>query len=178
MSASRDKSQKIGFVFANLYQIYRKEKEGAQTLIQNAKDEAKQAQNIAQPKPLAPLGLTTSRIIKAGTQAANSVSPFATVRVRSFTPAELLAKRISAKSAEARAEAPTVQQSPAPEPATIAAVLAAANAMKDRANRMSVQSSQNEAIDSLKKNLNSLTDLHSRLKFMLKELEDLVKNED
>jgi hypothetical protein len=34
---------------------------------------------------------------------------------------------------------------------------------------------QNQAIESLKQNLQQLDDLHSRLQFMLKELEDLVK---
>ena len=34
---------------------------------------------------------------------------------------------------------------------------------------------RNEAIDSLKQNLKSLNDLHSRLKFMLEELEELVR---
>ena len=31
------------------------------------------------------------------------------------------------------------------------------------------------AVDSLKKNLDELKDLHSRLRFMLKEIEDLIK---
>ncbi|OFZ82600.1 MAG: hypothetical protein A2583_07815 [Bdellovibrionales bacterium RIFOXYD1_FULL_53_11] len=34
---------------------------------------------------------------------------------------------------------------------------------------------QSEALDSLKQNLKSLNDLHSRLRVMLKELEDLTK---
>ena len=34
---------------------------------------------------------------------------------------------------------------------------------------------RNEAIESLKENLKSLNDLHSRLRFMLQELEELVR---
>ena len=43
-------------------------------------------------------------------------------------------------------------------------------------SRPPVLKQQSEALQSLKDNLKSLTDLHSRLRFMLKELEDLVKN--
>lgn len=37
------------------------------------------------------------------------------------------------------------------------------------------QAPQDATISSLKENLKSLNDLHSRLRFMLKELEDLIK---
>jgi hypothetical protein len=122
MSATRDKTQKFTFVYSNLYQIYKKGKDAAQSA------------EIPQP------GLVTARVLKAENAAAVSVSPNVAPQISEYRPAELLAKRI------------TVVQKPS-----------------------ILTESKNETIESLKDNLKSLNDLHSRLRMMLKELEDLVK---
>ena len=129
MSATRDKSQKIAFVYSNLYQLYKKGKDAA--------TEAEVPQTSLR-------GLDSGRVLKAEDLSAPLAvrAPFAP-QVNEYRPAELLAKRIVAKPEALRAVAP------AP--------------------------SHTQALSSLKENLQTLNDLHARLRFMLKELEDLVK---
>lgn len=112
MSATRDQSQKIGFVYSNLYQLYKKG--------------LKEAQN-------APLGLTRSVVIKTG-----STEPAPTVKP--FTPVQFI--KPPAPPAAAMKLAPTPP-----------------------------------SIEQLKKNIHRLSDLQSKLRFMLQELEELVKND-
>jgi hypothetical protein len=134
MSANRDKSQKIAFVYSNLYQLYRKGKDAATAA------------------PDAP-GLTTGRIIKAEDAAkaiANpadsgiKIRPFSLDQdapaVRPYQPVEFIAKRVEK-------------------------------------SQTALKVAQNPTIDSLKDNLKTLNELHERLQFMLKELEDLVKED-
>ena len=134
MSASRDKSQKVAFVYSNLYQMFKKGEAEAKV---EAKVEAQAAEPAVNP------GLTTaietpvarsSGILKAGDLHSNS---FAAIRVNQYNPTEFIAKRV--------------------------------------ARPASLPPRDNAAVDSLKKNLDQLNDLHSRLRFMLQELEDLVK---
>jgi hypothetical protein len=115
MSATRDKSQKITFVFTNFHKLYKK-----------GKDAAHGAQV---PPPFNP----SAHVLKAGDAYTTNLS--APLAVREHRPAELIGKRL--------AKPPVLQ------PTT--------------------------AIVTLRENLKSLTELHSRLKFMLEELEDLVK---
>ncbi len=107
MSATRDKNQKVAFVYSNLYEIYRKGKDAA----------------VSSP---------SHNVLKA-----NDVNQTPFAKVRSYTPAELIGKRI---------------QRPKSLP------------------------SANPALQSLKDNLKALNDLHARLRFMLQELEELVKS--
>jgi hypothetical protein len=116
MSATRDKSQKITFVFSNFYHLYKK-----------GKDAATDAE-----LPSVPSG---ERVLKAGDAHSELAQPLA-VNLREHKPAEFIGKRIP--------------KPPVLPPST--------------------------AIVSLRENLKSLTDLHSRLRFMLQELEDLVKD--
>jgi len=125
MSANRDKSHKVTFVFQNLHHVYRQ-----------GLDAAKSAQvpppvpsQVARENALA--GVVRGKVIKAYEQQ--------DARVATHQPVELLGKRVDA---------------------TQSAVSMA---------------SQRQAIQSLQDNLKTLGDLHSRLRFMLKELEDLVK---
>lgn len=141
MSATRDKNQKVGFVYSNLYQLYKK-----------GVEEAKNAPETASPAPGAPVGLTRGRVLKA--QEAHAAADPA--QITPFRPTELLGKRIEA--AQALTQASLAQSAPlyvkTPQ---------------------SVRIPENAAIQSLKQNLEKLNDLHSRLRFMLQELEDLVK---
>jgi hypothetical protein len=92
--------------------------------------------------------LATGKVLKSG----DLKDP--AFKIESFRPAELLAKRIARESSEPVASlAPPVYVK---KPAVLL-------------------DSEAPAISSLKKNLQSLSDLHARLRFMLKELEDLVK---
>lgn len=135
MSATRDKTQKVAFVYSNLYQIYRKGSDAASTPPEAA-PAAPEAQAV--PKPPG-----SGKVIKAEDLNAQTTA----VRVEKFEAPELLGKRIVQKPA----------------------------VLKDIAQASQVAPEQNEAIESLKDNLKQLNDLHARLRFMLKELEDLVK---
>jgi hypothetical protein len=116
MSATRDKSQKIAFVYSNLYQIYRK---GVETAKSGA---VLKSDDLFKPS-------------------------FAAVQVNPYQPAELLGKRV--QKPEGLIDVASV--------------------------RSETMVARSKAIESLKGNLKNLNDLHSRLKFMLLELEDLVK---
>lgn len=127
MSATQDKTQKITFVYSNLYQLYRKGKDAAQKA---------PGFNPSLSAPLAvPAKDSRAHILKTGDLKAEAV------RVEPFQPAEFIQKRV----------VPRPDVLPPRRPG------------------------QSEAVESLKKNLKSLNDLHSRLRFMLQELEDLVK---
>jgi hypothetical protein len=165
MSANRDKSQKVTFVYSNLYSIYRKglerAREGA-TLESEAGAPSKAAQAltelaVGQPaRPRVPEAFQSGIVIKPGdlrspshTQAPASVTPPpAPPRVTPYTPAELIGKRVA-------------------RPASITPTPAAAATQAKPASP--------DAVQSLKQNLESLNDLQARLRFMLKELEDLIK---
>jgi hypothetical protein len=140
MSATRDKDQKIGFVYSNLYHLYKKGVEAAK-----AAPEVPQGAGFAAPASApaarltdAPVGLTRGKVLKSGHAET----------IESFRPAELLGKRVE-----------LAQKRPvyAPKPQVLRQTPAA------------------PAIQGLKQNLEKLNDLHARLRFMLQELEDLVK---
>ncbi len=132
MSATLDKTQKTTFVYSNLYHLYKKGRDAAQSA------------DLSSP-------LATGRVLKAE----NAKDP--AFKIEAFQPAEFLAKRL-----------PQVSEAAAPAPqAPLKAVYAAKPSV--------LLQSQNQALTSLKDNLKSLNDLHARLRFMLKELEDLVK---
>jgi hypothetical protein len=143
MSATRDKNQRVTFVYSNLYQIYRKGKEAAVS----ADPEAVIAKYKAAESGASTLGLSSGKVLKAKdlNVAAPAESPQPAIAVRAYEPVELIGKRL-------------------PKPASLATLTSAHHV-------------QNDALNSLKQNLNALNDLHSRLRFMLQELEDLVKEE-
>ncbi len=123
MSATRDKSQKITFIYKNFHELYRKGKEAAK--------QAPDAVTGVRP------GLTTGQILKVDDLNAPTFA--------AFTPTEFIGKRI--ETAEAAASVRPMQ-------------------------------ARGPAIESLKQNLKELNDLHSRLKFMLQELEELSKGDE
>jgi len=117
--ASRDKSQNVGFVYTNIYQLYKK------------------AQNAPEPS-------SDSRVWRSDDLGEITITKF---QPRTLTPSQ----PVSAQAAQAQA-APALEKAAAPAP------LIASN-----------------PFDDLKSNISRLQDLHSRLRFMLKELEDLVE---
>ncbi|OFZ54153.1 MAG: hypothetical protein A2428_02245 [Bdellovibrionales bacterium RIFOXYC1_FULL_54_43] len=132
MSASRDKTQKVAFVYSNLYQLYRKGKETAHPV------EAAQVQPQAQPPTGQALAASAgAAVVRSGNVLKSDDLRAAALAITPYAPTEFIGKRV-------------------PRPEVIA--------------------TKNSAVESLKKNLQELNDLHSRLRFMLKELEDLVKS--
>ncbi len=125
MSASQDKSQKVAFVFSNLYEIYRKGKSSAIASDPSA---------ILTASPF----VANSRVLKHGDLAKGDRPSAPEPQIHAFTPIDLIGKRVKTPDA-----------------------------------LLSVGT--NPALDSLKTNLKTLNDLHSRLRFLLKELEDLVE---
>ena len=125
MSATQDKTQKVAFVYSNLYQIYKKGKNAAQ--------------QAAVP--------TEQAFVVRGSKAVLKSEDLR--NVEHYKPAEFIAKRV------ARPEVIAARQQPV--------------------HALHASHTSNEAVESLKKNLKSLNDLHSRLRFMLQEIEDLVK---
>lgn len=142
MSATRDQSQKVAFVYSNLYQIYQKGK----TAAQNASVPSEEAPSKVDSSPVAVSQSHSlqahSKILKAEDLHQEKPSQ----KVSSYNPAELIGKRI-----ERVVKRPAVLNVP-----------------KDA-------QAPKHAIVNLKDNLKSLNDLHARLRFMLQELEDLVK---
>lgn len=129
MSANRDKSQKIAFVYSNLYQLYRK-----------GKDAAMNAETAGFVRVSASTG--TNVLKTEDVREGNALG----LRVREYNPTALIGKRFEKpaflKAGAVPAKAPV--QAPAP-------------------------------LEGLKQNLQALNDLQAKLRFMLQELEELVK---
>jgi hypothetical protein len=142
MSATRDKTQKITFVYSNLYSVYRKgverAREGA-TAESGTESPSRAAEALTE--------LATAKSFESGVVIKASDSR---AQVSTYTPAELIGKRVARPAvlpAQARAQAPAQAQAQATP----------------------------QAVASLKDNLKSLNDLQARLRFMLEELEGLIK---
>lgn len=155
MSATRDKSQKIAFVYSNLYNIYRKGREAAM----NADISPATAPESTPDAMATPLGLTTSQVLKAAS------AP----KITEFRPVQLIGRRLPN---------PFMQAVPAPASPSEQTEMRA-KAVLDQPVSLTgyepILGKEAEALTSLRKNLDQLNQLHSRLHFMLQELEDLVK---
>jgi hypothetical protein len=148
MSATRDQSQKVSFVYSNLYQIYQKGKAeaiAAEVPNSGAVIKAAEVSSLSggqlpaeSPKPFAVN--PRSHILKTKDLRDPSNSMVSSVKVAEYNPTAFIGKRVARPGV-----IPPVAQQPT------------------------------AAINSLKENLKSLNDLHSRLRFMLQELEELVK---
>ncbi|MEW6055975.1 MAG: hypothetical protein AB1540_05110 [Bdellovibrionota bacterium] len=108
--ANRDRSQNVGFVYTNIYELYKKSKEEAAPLTSN------------------------SRVLRA--------EELGNIKITKFQPRSLSQNQSAAPVSDSNSEQPK-----------------GAN-----------------PFDDLKSNLNRLQDLHAKLRFMLKELEDLVNS--
>jgi hypothetical protein len=143
MSATRDQSQKVSFVYSNLYQIYQKGKaEAIKADVPNSGAVIKAADvpsmsngQLPAESPIPFAVNPRSHILKTD-DLRNQVS---SVKVAEYNPTAFIGKRVARPAVLPPAQQPTA------------------------------------AITSLKENLKSLNDLHSRLRFMLQELEELVK---
>jgi hypothetical protein len=147
MSASRDKTQKTAFVYSNLYQLYRKGKEAASSAEVPPVPTAESESEARQSYFQLPNSMGTLASEKNVLKSAD-LKAEAAPEVNPYQPPSLLAKRIVDKP---KAIQPESHHSHLAHPV------------------------QSAAIQSLKENLKTLNDLHSRLKFMLEELQELVK---
>lgn len=197
MSATRDKSQKIAFIYTNLYQVYKKGKDAAvaaDVQPEKAEKDSAKAPNVhelnkgelAFVRPFGAevssdktrffelkreqkktKGVVKNQVIKTEDK---NAQPHPYLKIQEYKPLELAGKRIQVKrDAESFRAAPAIMA----KPAGAQALPPKAPVQAARAQPMNPQ--QSEAIQSLKRNLDSLNDLHGRLRFMLQELEDLVK---
>lgn len=130
MSATRDKSQKVTFVYQNLHALYRQGLAAAKAAPSFTPNSADRAEPLT--------GVIRGKILKVDQIAAEPAA------VVTHEPALLMGKRLGSSATEAVPPSLTLE-------------------------------SQRQAIQSLQDNLKTLGDLHSRLRFMLKELEELVK---
>lgn len=137
MSATRDKSQKIAFVFTPLHPLFQA------TAHTPALEEGRgQVRGEA-------------RVIKAGITQENTSGPQSqpqslkdarAPQVRNYQPVELLGNR--------RIKKPAILQ-------------------RSQVSASPAREEQNLAVEQLRKNLDSLQQLHARLKFMLQEIDEL-----
>lgn len=180
MPASRDKSQRIAFVYSNLYQIYKKSKEeGGQTA-------STPTRSVSRPA-------SSSHVLRVGDLKSGRLGDEIKIRtfkpeapvVREYRPMELLTKRVETRAAAAApALAPATARAPAPVPVPVSAPTPVAAKISPLVNRHdqsisalhAITTRNDSEVDDLKKNLETLNELHGRLKFMLGELEDLVKS--
>lgn len=156
MSATRDKTQKTVFVYSNLYQLYRKGLQQAKA----SPGVAASSTGASGPEVLVEADPgSTARTIEASSASAVEIrTPRARssqvlksedlqalhARVEPYNPPELLRKRFRG----------------APEPGIGSQTSVTGQVLADG------------AIESLKRNLQALNELHARLRFMLQELEE------
>ena len=149
MSATRDKSQRIAFVYSNLYHLYKKGKEEARKATFEKSEALKKSPvrvHRSLPERFDKGRPVTGRVLKSEDLMTDLKKDWKEeVKVHSFEPPRFK----NPKSLHV--------------------------SQPDRKPADPVRRPQSEAVRSLKKNLNDLTDLHERLKFMLEELEGLVK---
>jgi hypothetical protein len=145
MSATRDQKQKIAFVYSNLYQLYQKGKTAAGEAELTAPVSAQTQETMTPAVP------TAEELVVAAKRAA--VLSTHILKAGDLHKTEQAPAKVSSynptefigKRVARPASLPAASQAP------------------------------RNAVTSLKDNLKALNDLHSRLRFMLQELEDLVK---
>lgn len=158
MSATRDPSQKHTFVYSNLYQLYQKGKTAAKAADVPA-PEAKVA-------PIAPMVQSSAQ---------SNPQPFQ----RSSAPAAdasgiVAGKIIKAEDMNAvlHGQAPIGLRVTRHEPPSFLGKRLGLNTGAVRPGK--VDPTRRQAIDGLRDNLRQLQSLHERLRFMLKEIEELT----
>jgi len=147
MSANRDRSQKVTFVYSNLYQLYKKGSEAVEgSSPENAVPVVSPTEGV---NPGLLVDQAQARVHQSGTVIKTGDRNSAVGReVAHYQPMTLIAKKPEAFG-----------------------IQLAKTAKAERAGIVE----QNHALDNLKQNMQTLNDLHARLRFMLKELEELVK---
>jgi hypothetical protein len=137
MSATRDTSQKIAFLYTNLYQVYRKEKSGLSQILKTGEV------RVGTPIPSQTLSQTS---IHQPTEKKNEA-----ISIKEFRPQELRPSKTHEKDA------------------TLKAFAVKPNYLKQATQ------AQDPAFERLGKSLTELQEIQSRLRFMLTELEQILK---
>lgn len=153
MSANRDTSQKTTFVYSNLYQLYRKGKEAA--------DQSQVPAQVPAQAPVANAAESVADLRQAVFQLPNPMGA-------------LPSEKNVLKSTDLKAQAAPAVNAYEPPSLLAKRIVEKPQALK-QAQKNGMMPAQSAAIQSLKDNLKTLNDLHARLKFMLEELQDLVK---
>lgn|GEM_PF-1140055 len=177
MSATRDKNQKIAFVYSNLYQLYKKGTAAAneadvseelRASIEEARASSVESTQVitAASRETLLRGLTTGQILKSEQVVAPAPRPVSRPMVNEYRPVELLGKRIASPAYE------PILHKRAEQMGLAARAVAPTPVRLTRATNDQHQTT----LASLRKNMGELNELHDRLRFMLKELEDLVKS--
>lgn len=136
MPAERDRSQKVGFVYSNIYELYKQ----SQVLAKAEKEALKKGGALK----------SNSRVLR--------LDDLGNIKVTKFEPKELQKD----------------------QPVAIAEVLRQNSALGVNAKIVlhhpdaGTEKKDEAAFQELKSNIERLQDMHSKLRFMLKELEDLV----
>lgn len=146
MPAERDQSQKFKFVYSNLYQIYRKGVEAAQA-----------APGVA-PAPEEPADRTVVHAVRP-------MRPRELSRVESTRSGIVTGTIIK----------PASRVQPLVRPYRPAELRPNHRINFSEIHAQASQVSSNRSLSELKQNLSELDELQSKLRFMLKELEDLTK---
>ena len=166
MSATRDQDQKISFLFSNLYSTYRKGKEAAQNADVSSSSESVGSAAVESANDSDKAGLAgyirSGGVLKAaqvtrkseGSQDTTSEGTLPGLKVSSFEPASLLAKRL-----------------PAPENAP-GSVLQATSAPTVQVTLASEE--QRRSLRELRASLGQLDELTRRMSVLLQDIEEFT----
>jgi hypothetical protein len=138
MSATKDPTQKVTFLYQNLHKVYQDLKIREKDPFAGEESEAKKPE----AKPVAGSPSRYSGVLKAGDLKSDR---FAHIRVRPHAAAEI------SKSTQS-------------EPRTALEA------------RSTVRTTTREVLKSLERNVEKLNELQARMRFLLKDLEDLAKD--
>lgn len=176
MPANRDKSQRFTFVYTNLYALYKdsdpqKAKEAAERII--AKRENNRAPSVGGTPGLKKI-VPSSTELKKALSGMSSAQILAAARGRAKTGLSatdtLRTPSLPRFKEQSRTQSPSQTKSYFP-----------IHHLDSRAKKISSELKEkplsgSSAVESLKKNLGRLTDLHEKLQFMLSELEELSRD--
>ena len=149
MSANSDKSQKSTFVFSNLYELYKRNQSASRATVPTSE---------SAPAVKTPVGVSIQvKEFPQGTAIHKSLNSGRVLKTGDLHQPEQLAPQVK----EYQPAQLLGKRFPKPQSIEVAVP--------------SKTHVSNPAILSLKQNISQLSELHSRLKFMLTELEDLIK---
>lgn len=179
MSASRDQTQKTTFVFNNLYQLYKKNIPSP-VKVQTAETKSEAVDVLKDLSVQA-----RAELIEKALQAKQESSSQSGLRKGVLLQAAVLpSSQIIKETQEAGMKSPEAEVKVYRAPAFIknpaqASVIQSPEALPKKLstewNILETKTESSQTITSLKKNLKDLENLHERLKFMLKEIEELTK---
>lgn len=162
MSATRDSSQKVAFLFTNLYQVYRKEKGAASPVLKTG--------DLKVGVPV-----LSEQAETAGRDASAGKSEDLVATSRTLSPAKIQANQIKVTAFEPRdfcatpgARSTKTAAAPTPAHPNARTLVRKPSFLRQAAD------ASDPALERLQKSLLQLQEIQSRLHFMLEELEQIV----